>query len=356
MNKSDLKRVLITGNLGYVGPEVGKYLRKRHPNIQIIGYDTGFFAHSLTGVALYPENYLNQQIYGDIRDFSSDYLDDVDAIVHLSAISNDPMGNEFERVTNEINLEASIRLVQLAAMKGVSNFVFASSCSMYGAADSGARKESDPTNPLTAYAKSKIGVEEAVQKLGDLHGMIFTSLRFATACGMSDRLRLDLVLNDFVACACTTGEITVLSDGLPWRPLIDVKDMARAIDWAIQRRIANGGAFLAINAGGNKNNYQVKDLAETVAQVIPNTTININTQALPDNRSYKVDFGLFESLAPQYTPIISLDESIIQLKTGLTRMNFKNNMFRESGLMRLNTLRQHLSSGRLDAELRWIRN
>lgn len=355
MNNNEIKRVLITGNLGYVGPEVGKYLRNRHPNIHIIGYDTGFFAHSLSGVSLHPENYLNQQIFGDIREFNSDYLNGVDAVIHLSAISNDPMGNEFEHVTNEVNLEASIRLVQLAAKMGVSNFVFASSCSMYGAADAGARKESDPTNPLTAYAKSKIGVEEAVQKLGDLHGMTCTSLRFATACGMSDRLRLDLVLNDFVACACTTGEITVLSDGSPWRPLIDVKDMARAIDWAMQRRIENGGAFLAVNAGGSSNNYQVKALAECVARIIPNTTVSINTQAPPDKRSYMVDFSLFESLAPRYTPIISLDESIIQLRDGLARMNFKNNMFRESGLMRLNTLRAHLSAGRLDAELRWIR-
>ena len=156
-------------------------------------------------------------------------------MVHLSAVSNDPMGNKFEAVTGDINQKASVRIAQLAADRGVKNFVFASSCSMYGYAEGGARKESDPTNPLTAYARSKIGSEKAFAEL-DLGGMTVTSLRFATACGMSDRLRLDLVLNDFVACAIASGEITVLSDGTPWRPLIDVEDMARAISWAIVRK------------------------------------------------------------------------------------------------------------------------
>ena len=138
------------------------------------------------------------------------------------------MGDKFEAVTGEINHEASVRIAKLAGERGVKNFVFASSCSMYGYAEGGARKETDPTNPLTAYARSKIGSEKAFAEL-DLDGMTITSLRFATACGMSDRLRLDLVLNDFVACAIASGEITVLSDGTPWRPLIDVEDMARAI-------------------------------------------------------------------------------------------------------------------------------
>ena len=207
-------------------------------------------------------------MFGDIREFPAELVDGVDAVVHLSAISNDPMGNKFEAVTGEINRDATVRIARLAAERRVKSFVFASSCSMYGYAEGGARKETDPTNPLTAYARSKIGSEKAMAEL-DRKGMLVTSLRFATACGMSDRLGLDLVLNDFVACAITSGEITVLSDGTPWRPLIDVEDMARAILWAIRRKPDKGGEFLAVNAGRDEGNYQVRELAEAAARQTP---------------------------------------------------------------------------------------
>ena len=209
-------RILITGNMGYVGAVLTRYVRRTLKNVEIIGFDTAYFGHSLTGAGLLPEALLDRQVFGDVREFPSELLDGVDSVVHLAAVSNDPMGNKFEAVTGEINRDASARIALLAAERGVANFVFASSCSMYGYAERGARKESDPTNPLTAYARSKIGSENAFAKL-DLAGMVVTSLRFATACGMSDRLRLDLVLNDFVACAMASGEITVLSDGTPWR-------------------------------------------------------------------------------------------------------------------------------------------
>ena len=254
--------------MGYVGPVLTRFLRANLNDAELIGFDAGFFGHSLTGAGCCPRPCSNRQVFGDIREFPPELLDGVDAVVHLSAVSNDPMGNKFEAVTGEINQQASVRIAQLAAERGVKNFVFASSCSMYGYAEGGARKESDPTNPLTAYARSKIGSEQAFAEL-DLDGMAVTSLRFATACGMSDRLRLDLVLNDFVACAIASGEITVLSDGTPWRPLIDVEDMARAISWAIVRKPGNGGKFLAVNAGRDEGNYQVRDLAEAVARQVP---------------------------------------------------------------------------------------
>jgi nucleoside-diphosphate-sugar epimerase len=183
--------------------------------------------------------------------------------------------------------------------------------------------------------------------------MVFTSLRFATACGMSDRLRLDLVLNDFVACAVTSGEITVLSDGTPWRPLIDVEDMARAISWATRRKKEDGGQWLAVNAGRSTNNYQVRDLAESVARHVPGTRVSINTDAPPDKRSYQVDFSLFESLAPGSVPQVSLDESIRHLVAGFERMKFADKDFRNSPYMRLNTLRKHMAAGRLGSDLRW---
>lgn len=347
-------RVLITGNMGYVGTELAKYLVNSDPTIELFGYDTGFYGHSLTGCGFLPETRFKHQIFGDLRDVTNKITDGIDAIVHLAAVSNDPIGNEFEQVTNDINKRASVNLAKMAAKSGVKNFVFASSCSMYGETEGGPRKETDPTNPLTAYARSKIGVEEELKDM-DLENMVFTSLRFATACGMSDRLRLDLVLNDFVACAVTTGEITVLSDGSPWRPLIDVEDMSRSIHWAINRQKDNGGAFLAINAGSDENNYQVRGLAETVAKQIDGTIVRINKDALPDNRSYKVDFSLYKNLAPNHLPKVSLEESIIRLKDGFERMKFNDKNFRETYFMRLNTLRQHIANGMLDKNLRWLR-
>lgn len=345
-------KVLITGNMGYIGPVLVRYLRRTAADVELIGYDSGFFAHLLTGSADLPEARLDAQHFGDIRDFPADLLDGVDAVVHLAAISNDPMGKEFEAVTTEVNRNASVQLAKLAAERGVRNFVFASSCSMYGSAGEAPRKEGDPTSPLTAYARSKIGTEEDLRgaNFGD---MVFTSLRFATACGMSDRLRLDLVLNDFVACALASGEITVLSDGTPWRPLIDVEDMARAIHWAIGRAAANGGRWLAVNAGRNENNVQVRELASAVSDQIPGTRVSINTDAPADKRSYQVDFSLYRSLAPDHQPQIGLRQSIERLREGLARMGFGDADFRASRHMRLNMLRDHLKSGRLGADLRW---
>ena len=345
-------RVLITGNMGYVGPVLTRLLRAKYPDAELIGYDAGFFGHALTGPSALPETMLSRQVFGDTRTLDPALLECVDAVVHLAAISNDPMGKEFEQVTNDVNRQASVDIATSASRAGVKNFVFASSCSMYGAADGGPRREMDPTNPLTAYAKSKIGTEDDLRD-ADLGDMIFTSLRFATACGMSDRLRLDLVLNDFVACALTSGEITVLSDGSPWRPLIDVEDMGRAIDWAITRKADNGGRWLAVNAGKSTNNYQVKGLAEAVQRHLPGTKVTINTDAPPDKRSYQVDFSLFESLAPDYLPKVDLDTSIARLVDGLRGMDFRDSDFRRSPFMRLNMLRKHLSSGRLDKTLHW---
>jgi UDP-glucose 4-epimerase len=343
--------ILITGNMGYVGPEVVKYLRARHPDATLHGFDNAYFAHCLTGSPVLPERHLDEQFYGDVRDASSLDLTRYDAVVQLAAISNDPMGDRFEAVTLDINQNTTVSLAQAAAAAGVKNFVFASSCSVYGIADGAARKETDPLNPITAYAKSKIEAERELAAIDT--GMVVTCLRFATACGMSDRLRLDLVLNDFVACALGQGQITVLSDGSPWRPLIDVADMARAIDWAIDRPASAGGRYLAINAGSDDRNYQVKDLANAVAKSVPGTGVSINTSAPVDSRSYKVDFALFRSLAPDHQPVVSLDQSIQNLIAGLKAMNFKDSDFRSSSLMRLKVLQDHIDSGRLNENLEW---
>jgi nucleoside-diphosphate-sugar epimerase len=346
-------KILITGNMGYVGPVVVRHLRNVMPTAYLAGYDSGLFAHCLTTTADLPEHRLDVQHFGDVRNITSSDLKGFDVVVHLAAISNDPMGNRFEAITGAINHRASVAVAESAAAAGVKTFVFASSCSVYGfAGDGRARGEMDAVNPLTAYARSKIATEESVRQL-DLNGMTATSLRFATACGMSDRLRLDLVLNDFVACALSSGEITVLSDGTPWRPLIDVRDMARAIEWGITRPTQHGGRFLAINVGSHDWNYQVKDLAHAVAAAVPGTNVSINTTAPPDGRSYKVDFSLFRNLAPHHQPQETLGSTIAALRDGLRDLKFSDREFRQSQLIRLKVLEGHMDHQRVDAELRW---
>lgn len=345
-------RILILGNMGYVGPAVVRHLRARHRAATIHGYDNSYFAHCLTGAKSLPEQLLDEQFFGDVRSITPAMFKGYDAVVQLAAISNDPMGEQFARVTAEINRAATLSVAKAATLAGVRSFVFASSCSVYGIADNTPRREGDPLGPVSAYAKSKVGAEQDLAALGT--GMTITCLRFATACGMSDRLRLDLVLNDFVACAVTRGEITVLSDGSPWRPLIDVADMARAIDWAIQRSPKDGGRCLVVNTGSNDRNYQVRDLAHAVADALPGTAVNVNSKAPVDSRSYRVDFSLFESLAPNHRPQVTLLQSIAGLVTGLREMAFKDREFRESEYMRLRVLRNHIQGRRLSDELRWL--
>jgi nucleoside-diphosphate-sugar epimerase len=343
-------KILITGNMGYVGAAVAKHLRASRPDAILHGFDNAYFAHCLTGATVLPERYLDEQFYGDVRKILPS-LAGYDAIVQLAAISNDPMGSQFQAVTLEINQATTVSIAKAAAAAGVKSFVFASSCSVYGIAEGGPRKETDELNPVTAYAKSKIGAE---RELADVDtAMVVTCLRFATACGMSDRLRLDLVLNDFVACALSQRHISVLSDGTPWRPLIDVADMARAIDWAIDRTATNGGRYLSVNVGSDDRNYQVKTLAHAVAAKIPDTEVSINTAAPADSRSYKVDFGLFRSLAPDHQPRVTLDQSIDNLIAGLKSMGFSDADFRSSDLMRLKVLQSHIANRRLNADLEW---
>jgi nucleoside-diphosphate-sugar epimerase len=345
--------ILVTGNLGYVGAALVPHLRARYPDSVISCYDMGYFAHCLTSKGRTPESFADIQRYGDVRNVSDDVIEVADAIVHLAAVSNDPIGNQYEAVTIEVNQDASVALAQRARDLGVRSFVFASSCSAYGFAGGDARRETDPLNPLTAYARSKVGTERGLAAL-QTSDMTITALRFATACGMSSRLRLDLVLNDFVASALATGEITVLSDGSPWRPLIDVSDMARAIEWAIRRHSDNGGPFLSVNVGSNRSNYQVRDLAYAVADTIPKTRVNINKGAPPDRRSYRVNFDLFSTLAEEFTPITTLHDSIERLRIGLSAINFSDADFRNSEMMRLRTISNHRGAGHLDANLRWI--
>jgi nucleoside-diphosphate-sugar epimerase len=344
-------KIVIFGNMGYVGPGVVSRLRETYPKATLIGYDAGFFASCLTDVDFLPERKLDHQYFGDIRNVPDFVLEGADAVVNLAAISNDPMGTKFEEVTLDVNHKSGIALAKRAKELGVKSFVFASSCSMYGAASDAAKTEESTLNPLTAYARSKVFTEQDLKPLADDKFMV-TCLRFATACGMSPRLRLDLVLNDFVACALSSKNITILSDGSPWRPLINVKDMAVAIDWALERP-ASIGSFLAVNTGTDEWNYQVKDLASAVASVIPGVAVSINKDAPPDKRSYRVNFALYKKLAPNHQPKYDLLTTIKELRDGLDSMKFNDSDFRDSKLMRLKVLTSLMEKKQLSENLKW---
>lgn len=336
--------------MGYVGPGVVKELRKQLPGSRIYGYDIGYFAGNLTTDIVLPEILLDAQYFGDVRSFPEKLLEGIDVVISLAAISNDPIGNIYEIPTMQINYEANLRIAEMAKRQGATRFVFASSCSVYGAAEDEPRQEDSTLNPLTAYARSKILSEQALKSIASDRFQV-TCLRFATACGMSDRLRLDLVLNDFVAGATTARLINILSDGSPWRPLIHVMDMARAIHWATQRPIESGTVFLTVNTGSNRWNYQVIDLALAVQRLIPQVQVNINKDAPPDKRSYRVNFDLFEHLASDFQPEYSLLDTVSDLSRGLEKIQFSDADFREGNLMRLNTIRELRQREILTADL-----
>ncbi len=342
--------ILITGNMGYVGPVLVKHLKSVRDSDRIMGFDSGLFAHCLTTRNGLPERRLDVQFFADLRDLPTASLDGVEAVVHLAAVSNDPIGNRYEAATRDINFDGSAAFARAAKAAGVSRFVFASSCSIYGAGSNTPCAEDAPVNPLTAYARSKVDLEATLSELANPDFRV-TCLRFATACGMSERLRLDLVLNDFVASAITTGEVSVLSDGTPWRPLIHVRDMARAIDWAMRRD--DEDSFVAANCGFDDWNFQVSELAEAVARCIPGTKVSFNENPMPDKRSYRVDFSAFARMTSGLRPCMSLNETVTDLCRGLNEIGFADPDFRASYLMRLNAINDMESRGLIDGSFRW---
>jgi len=345
-------RTLIVGNLGYIGPVLTKFLRKYKPETNLIGFDIAYFYGCLLNPFDTAEQSLSFQIYEDVRSVKEEHLANIDTVVYLAAISNDPMGNLYEIPTHEINTIAAINFAELAKRSGAKCFIFASSCSVYGTGGDEARNERSELNPLTAYAKSKIDFEHKIKPLADKNFFI-TCLRFATACGVSPRLRLDLVLNDFVASAILKNQIEILSDGSPWRPLIDVEDMCKAILWAIERNDISTDPYLAINVGFNDWNYTIKELAYLVKDKLKNINVIVNPSAAPDKRSYRVDFSLYKSLAPKNQKHKSIDKTISELIDDIESSPFRNKDFRNSYLIRLNTLNHLRLKNKIDSMLHW---
>jgi nucleoside-diphosphate-sugar epimerase len=338
-------RVLVTGHHGYIGSITASFLRAS--GHEVIGLDTFFYA----GCDLTPGEDV-PHLRADVRDVRTHELDGFDAVVHLAALSNDPLGDMRPELTYEVNFEATISLAEAAKAAGVGRFVFASSCSMYGSAGTAqAVDETGELQPLTPYAESKVRSETALSQLADdRFSPIY--MRNATAYGASPRLRLDVVLNNLVGWAHTTSRIRILSDGTPWRPLVHVEDIARATAALLEapRELVHDEAF---NIGSDSENYQVSELAEIVREAIPSCEIEYAGSGDPDPRSYRVDFGKLKRTVPSLRLAWSAGAGAVELAGAYAAAGLSYADFVGPKFTRLNCLKQLAESGALDDDLRW---
>jgi nucleoside-diphosphate-sugar epimerase len=316
----------------------------------VVGLDTGYFR----GCALVPAPDTPRQIARDLRSVEAADLEGIDAVVHLAALSNDPLGDLDPQLTHDINAGGSLRLAEIAKAAGASRFLFASSCSMYGASSSDALLDEDaPLNPITAYAESKVRFE---RELGALSAPGFSPvyLRNATAYGASPHLRLDIVLNNLVAWAFTTGKVRILSDGTPWRPLVHVEDICRVFAHLLDAPI-DAIHDRAFNVGQSLENYQVRDLGAIVRDVVPGCEVEYAGQGGPDPRNYRVDFSRLATTFPSFRFKWDARKGATELyeaykANGLSLAELTGRRF-----IRLNQLKHLMASGAVDEQLRWTR-
>jgi nucleoside-diphosphate-sugar epimerase len=277
----------------------------------------------------------------------------MDAVLHLAALSNDPLGDLNPQVTYEVNHLASVRLARLAKEAGVQRFVFSSSCSTYGAAGEGMLSETAVFNPVTPYGESKVLVERDLAALADARfSPVF--LRNATAYGVSPRMRFDIVLNNLVAWAFTTGRIHIKSDGTPWRPIVHIEDISRAFLTVLEapRPLVHNQAF---NVGVNEENYQVRALADLVKEVVPDCRIEYAQGAGPDKRTYRVDFTKFAQVFPRFQPKWDARKGALEVLAACRDAGLRLEEFEGARFERIGHIKQLLASGRLDRNLRWVR-
>lgn len=342
-------RVLITGNQGYIGPVMSRVLTEAGHDVW--GLDVGFYRDCWFGPP--GTDSTTRQIHRDMRDVSIEDVRGVDVIVHLAALSNDPVGALNPQLTDDINTQATMKLAQLAKEAGVSRFVFASSCSIYGAGASQALTEEDEQNPLTAYARSKVDTEKGLGRLA-ADGFSPVYMRNATVYGHSPRLRFDLVVNNLTGWAVTTGEVKLLSDGRAWRPMLHVEDMSRAFLMAIEAPAAVVHDQ-AINIGWESDNYMIRQMADAVAEIVPGCRVTYAEGASADSRNYNVSFAKLRRLLPEYSPQWNLARGIKQLHRACIDNGLTYEQFAGPHLSRVKQLEHLLGQGRLDAELRWAR-
>lgn len=338
-------RILVTGHKGYIGTVmVPMLLAASH---EIVGLDSDLYERCTfgDGIANVPS------IKKDIRDVEVSDLEGFDAVVHLAGLSNDPLGDLNPELTHEINHRASVRLASLAKQAGVQRFVFSSSCSNYGAAGDTPVNEDSPFNPVTPYGISKANTELDVTQLAD-DNFSPTFLRSATAYGVSPRLRFDLVLNNLVAWAFTTGQVYIKSDGTPWRPIVHIEDISRAFLAVLHapREVVHNQAF---NVGRTDENYRIREIAEIVQSVVPGCRIEYAPDAGPDKRCYRVDCSKIAQTLPEFKPQWTARRGAEELyaayqKIGLTLEDFEGERYK-----RIAHIKYLLANGLLDESLRW---
>jgi nucleoside-diphosphate-sugar epimerase len=340
-------RVLVTGQDGYIGAVLAPFLEDR--GHEVVGLDCGLFSEAAFG----DDSRLRAipSLRRDLREVEAADLEGFDAVVHLAGLSNDPLGDLDPRLTVDINEDGSVKLARLAKQAGVTRFLFSSSCSNYGAAGEEPLDESAPFNPVTPYAVSKVRFEAELRRLaGDEFSP--TSLRNATAYGVSSRLRLDLVLNNLVGWAHTTGRVRLLSDGTPWRPIVHIEDISRAFAAILEapRETVHDRAY---NVGRTSENYRIRELAEIVAATVPGTVVEIAPGAGPDKRNYRVDCSKLERELPQWSPEWDARRGARELYDAYRKVGLTKELFDGPRYKRLAWIQELQRQGRLDPQLRW---
>ncbi len=345
---SPRRRVLVTGDQGYIGTVLTGLLLDR--GYDVVGLDTGYFAECL----LHPLESCYRRIAGDLRDIKPEDLAGISAVIHLAALSNDPLGELSPNLTDQINRDATIRLATLAKQAGVARFVYASSQSMYGVSKTDHELDEDNSekNAVTAYARTKW---EAELRLKDLGGSGFTvvCMRPSTVFGASPRLRCDIVFNNLVACAYTTGRIEIKSDGTPWRPVVHVRDVCSAFLAGLEApaELVGGRSY---NVGIPNGNFTVRDLAEAAGRAVPGATITYTGEHGRDVRTYRVSFArILSELRDWFRPAWDLDRGAAELVALFRQVGFTEAQFRGRNTVRLAQLKHLISAGAIDATLRW---
>ncbi len=338
-------RVLVTGHKGYIGPIMIAMLIEN--GYDVVGLDSDIFVE-----CAFTEQMVDiPEIKKDIRDVEINDLEGFDAVIHLAGISNDPIGNLNPELTYEINHQASVDLAKIAKQVGCKRFIFSSSCSTYGAAGKDFLSEQATFNPVTPYGHSKVLVEQDVAKLAD-ENFSPTFLRNATAYGVSPRLRFDLVINNLVAHAYTTSLVYMLSDGTPWRPVVHIEDISRAFLAVLNapQDLVHNQAF---NVGANDQNYRIRELAEIVAEIVPDCRIEYAPDAEPDKRTYRVDFTKIQRLLPEFKPQWNARRGVEELYQAYKKAQLQRDDFESSHFRRIDHIQKLIQEDRLGADLRW---